>query len=357
MSFTPIQLTSKAANRYEFDIENVDLSIVNGIRRTILSDIPNLGFRGESNPHAHSDEDSNPTVTIHKNTTPLHNEFMMHRISLIPIHFSEEAVESFTEDEYIFECDVKNTTANTIPITTHHFTGKRNNLPLTEKELHQLFPVNSITKEPILITRLRQGEELAFTAKVVKSTASEHAAFSPVSLCTFFYTPKESVKMGLERERDYFKNDYGDPSHIRFLLEPECALTPKYLVTKALEIMLQKIDVLYQHPEYIKASSIANTFEITIPNETDTIGNIIQSLLFNKYIREKNKVLNNKYDVSYVGYYMPHPLEKTVVVKITLQHETFEATQEEYVQVMQEGLKFIEAEVRNVYMAWLNSQV
>ena len=340
MSFTPLQIINKAANRYEFHIKDVDLAIVNGIRRIILSDIPNLGFRGE--------EDA--TITIHKNTTPLHNEFMMHRISLIPLHFSEEAVEAFIEDEYIFECSMKNTSPTMLPITTRHLTGKRNNQPLTEKELHYIFPTHPLTQDPILITRLRQGEELSFTAKVVRSTAAEHASFSPVSLCTFYFTPKESDKIGLEKERDYHKNNYNDPTQMQFLIEPECALTPKYLVTKALEILLEKLNA----PTYIKLSDTTpNTYEVTIPNENDTLGNLLQSLLFNKYIREKNKILNNKYTVTYVGYYTPHPLEKTVVLKMTLETEI---TPEEFQAAFQEGVRYVEAELKNTYNAWLNSQ-
>lgn len=340
MSFTRLQLTHKAAQRYEFDIENVDLSIVNGLRRTILSDIPTLGLRGEENP----------TITIHKNTTPLHNEFLSHRISLIRIHFSEEATEAFTDDEYTFECSLKNNSPTPLPVTTRHLTGKRNNIPLTEKELHNLFPLHPITQDPILITRLRQGEELAFTATVVKSTSAEHASFSPVSLCTFFNLPLEaSQKTGLDKERDYYKNEFGEPSKMRFLLEAETALTPQYLVTKAFEILLQKVDHLYQITStHIKPTDTPNTFEVTIPNETDTLGNILQSLLFNKYIRQKT-------DVSYVGYFAPHPLEKTIVLKMSIQREPT-PTLEDFQALFQEGLRYVEAELKNTYTTWLNSQ-
>jgi len=50
-------------------------------------------------------------------------------------------------------------------VTTQNIQGTKNGVPLTEKELQRIFPVNSVTKKPVLITRLRQGEELSFTAK------------------------------------------------------------------------------------------------------------------------------------------------------------------------------------------------
>jgi len=38
------------SEKHSFDINEVDLSIVNGIRRTILTDIPVVGFIGEDEP-------------------------------------------------------------------------------------------------------------------------------------------------------------------------------------------------------------------------------------------------------------------------------------------------------------------
>jgi DNA-directed RNA polymerase II subunit RPB3 len=67
-----------------FDIFNMDLSIANGIRRVILTEIPTVGFYGEDEP----------TIEIIKNTGPLHNEFMKHRIGLIPISVSEDITDN-----------------------------------------------------------------------------------------------------------------------------------------------------------------------------------------------------------------------------------------------------------------------
>jgi DNA-directed RNA polymerase alpha subunit len=340
-------ITNKSAQRYEFDIENVDLSIVNGIRRVILSDIPVLGFRGEEDP----------TVTILKNNGPLHNEFMTHRIGLIPLHFSEEATEGFTENEYVFECDVMNKEYAIQNITTHHITGTRNNISLTDKELKQIFPINSITDSPIVITRLRQGEELHFTANVIKSTAAEHAGFSPVSLCSFYYNEDplkiKEVTGILEKERTYLKNNFGDPTSIHFMIESECQLSPKYLVAKAFEILIQKINQLSEKMSIEPHETMKNTFDVKIINETDTIGNIIQSLLFNKYIRDGNKVLNNKYSVSYVGYYAPHPLDKLIVVRMTLQSEDISQDINEFGVILNDSLRFIEQQLKQIYEAWL----
>lgn len=55
----------------------LDKSITNGIRRTLLTDIQSLAF----------DPDN---IIIEKNTGSLHNEFLKHRISLIPLYIDPE---------------------------------------------------------------------------------------------------------------------------------------------------------------------------------------------------------------------------------------------------------------------------
>ena len=53
----------------------LDKTIVNGIRRILLSSLPSVAFRliGE-----------NPDLEITINNTSLHNEYLLHRFSLIP---------------------------------------------------------------------------------------------------------------------------------------------------------------------------------------------------------------------------------------------------------------------------------
>ena len=54
-------------NRLVFKIKNIDVSILNSIRRVILSEIPNIAFEFE--PY----NIDNQKIIIYKNTCPLHN--------------------------------------------------------------------------------------------------------------------------------------------------------------------------------------------------------------------------------------------------------------------------------------------
>ena len=165
----------KYSEKHSFDIQNLDLSVINGIRRIILTEIPVVGFYGEEET----------SIEMISNTGPLHNEFMKHRIGLIPINIDEKITDNYEDNEYEFELNVNNTGSATINITTANFNGSYKNKELSKAELKELFPPNSTTKENILITRLRPNEELHFKATGVKRTAKTNASFSVLSLANF----------------------------------------------------------------------------------------------------------------------------------------------------------------------------
>lgn len=346
----------RSANRDIFEIHNMDLSIVNSIRRVILSEIPTIGFLGEKEP----------TINIIKNNGPLHNEFMIHRIGNIPIHFSEEEVESFIEDEYEFYMDIKNNDKTNLNITTKYIKGRKNGNELNEKTLGRLFPPNNITKNHILITRLRHGEELAFNATVIKSNTLNHASFSPVSLCAFSFIQDEEKnkeeKDILQKERNYLKNEYGDPTAIEFSIEPEKGLSTKYLFAKAIEILRNKLDIIEKELETTnstkvileKNEDIDNTYDLHINNETDTFGNLFQSINYSKYIREKNSILDGKFNMNYIGYYAPHPFDAKIVIRLTLTNkDNIKPTSEEALRVYKKCLLNVDQILKEVYDEWI----
>ena len=305
------------SDKTSFDIENMDLSIANGIRRIILTEIPTIGFYGEDEP----------TIEILKNTGPLHNEFMKHRIGLIPINISEEITDNYIDNDYKFELNVINESTISINVTTANFTGTYKDIELTPKELNELFPPNPITKNNILITRLRQGEHLHLTATAIKRTAKINASFSPVSLANFFFNEdsKESAKKDniLDKQRSYIKDKYGDPISLQFQIEPVNKLSYSYLFSKAIQILIDKLNNIITNIDTFNLEQVPNNpFSVNfhIENEDDTLGNVIQSLLHNKFIRQSNK--HKGMICTYVGYICPHPLKQLMIIRITIEDQT-----------------------------------
>lgn len=73
------------ASKYDlqFELNNADLSIANSLRRIMISEVPTLTI---------------DLVEIRENTSALHDEFIAHRIGLVPL-ISEKVEEFFTSEE------------------------------------------------------------------------------------------------------------------------------------------------------------------------------------------------------------------------------------------------------------------
>lgn len=316
----------KPSNCHSFDIYNIDLAVVNGIRRVILTDIPTPGIIGEKL------DNDDPTVEILINNGALHNEIIIHRIGLIPICLTEDEIKSYEDNDIQIELNMKNTTNKTIDVTTNHITATRNSVNISENELKDIFPANKISKDYILITRLRTGEHLHFKANIVKRKGRDNASFNPVSLSNFSYIqdPKEADQKSniLDKERSYYKNKYGDPTRFKFDIESiNHNIGPKYLVSKSLDIIINKLELLKKElnaeiSEKVKIQQFQNiegTYEFIVEDEDDTLGNIIQSYIHNQYIREKNQ-FKDKISCTYIGYICPHPLKSLMIIRISLEN-------------------------------------
>ena len=334
----------KLSDKHSFVLNDVDLGIINSIRRIILSEIPVIGFYGEDEP----------TIKIPINTGPLHNEFMIHRIGLIPLHISEEITENYEDGEYEFELNIENKSNQIINITTANFTGTYKEKKLTKEELNAIFPANKITKSHILITRLRPSEHLHLKASAIKRTGKLNASFSPVSLSNFYFIEDiTEVKEGvLERHRNYVKNKYGDPIKVEFQIEPINGLSYKYLFRKAIDIIIDKLEILIEklvnkEIPIEPVQSCKNSFNFQIDNEDDTLGNLIQSLMHNKYIRDNNKFKD--YDCSYVGYICPHPLISQLIIRFSLSTDDISIYEIFFIENCKEIIKIME----KIKLDWL----
>lgn len=348
--------------RTTFEVRGVDISILNGIRRTILADIPTLGFSGEEET----------TVEILENTGPLHNEIIRHRIGMIPIHFSEQETDG-AGDGWVFElAPPTNNTDGIVNITTHHFRVLKDDVALPPKDLHRLFPKNPITGEAVLITRLRPGETLQLRSTVVKKTARFHASFSPVSLCTYSFLPDPAAAAAapaaagdpLARERAYLRTPHGDPAGVLFSLETEMGLSVRYIFHTALDILIQKIARI---PGLLAEAPVSTTEAIDVPlriqpapegkgfdfvfdKEDDTLGNILQSYLHHRYIREAQHTPAGT-SVSYVGYYCPHPLDPSMVLRMTMAEQTTDLAP--YLETLSDACRAIQFRLQDLQNAWL----
>jgi DNA-directed RNA polymerase subunit L len=335
-------------NHLDLTIRDVDLSIVNGLRRVIMSQIPNVGFQFDPKNH-----DPIQSIQILQNDTSLHNEIMMHRLCLIPIHVSLKEIKDWNPKQYVFEIDQTNTKGDEmVEVTSQHINvievgsdGKETPRPELAK---RWFPPDEITGDHILITKLNANKNNRFHTRMQAEVniPTTHASFGVVSECFFYNTidpeaaekerqrirdqhkdsPNEELETALKKfetmdiHRKFICNQFREPSSFQFVIHSETALRPHNLISEAFEIMvsqLLRISEVEQH-EVIEEHEEA-VFCLKVRDASHTEGNIVQSIIVNNLIRTQGKDVSDdllNYKIKYIGYNVPHPLDNVLLIKI-----------------------------------------
>lgn len=315
-------------------IKDIDLSIVNSIRRVVLSEINNVGFL--FNPNNLNDDQK--LIDVVQNDTPLHNEIIQHRISLIPINVDVSELENWNPSELKFEINKSNNSGNLLPVYSSDFVVYDSKNNIRADLAKRFFPPDPISKRHILITKIKATANATFhvIARAVTNSASNFASFGLVSNCSVEFvvdeaTAKKNLEKyvdqninkdskenlihkfnSIERERHYERNQYREPNHFIFRIVSECNIPCTYIFSQSIDVIKSKI-IAFQNSEYNVLNS-SGMFSIVVIGETHTLGNLFQTLCFNHYIRDNKD--NDNFQLQYIGYNVPHPLEKVLLIKL-----------------------------------------
>ena len=327
----------KSNNLISFTLENVYIAFANAIRRISFSEIPTV----MCNPLPYHDSD----IKVIENKTIMHNEFLQDRIGLLPINLPYSEV-----DKYSFELNVKNDqnvdlqiTSNDITIIENDSKKKYNN-----EELN-IFNKNYITGDYPIICNLNKKkkefiEELVIEFKPTINIGNEHARFSSVCLSKYIYSPVKNIndiknnyiiqhkdlnkkdagkKFDIyEKEKYFVKDNYDNPISFDFEIESIGILQPEIILYRSLIILKHKINNLQNNIKRITRSNTAmNGFDIHIENEDHTIGNLLETYLYQFY---KVRNHDSDYHINFVSYKIPHPLEKLLILRINFTKENNE---------------------------------
>lgn len=321
---------------FKFTLNEINVSLANALRRTILSDIPTVVVKTDT----YSENQCNITV----NTSRLHNEILKQRLSCIPIFMKELDV---LPEKYMIEVDVKNDTDGVIYVTTEDFKikNKANGNYLTKDESQRIFPPCEKTQSFIDFVRLRPkisdtipGEELKFTADFSVSTAKESSMFNVVSKCTYGNTP-DIAKINekwQEVEAQLRTHDENKDSDIEFQKRNYYLLDAQRVFTKdSFDFAIKTIGV-YSNREIVKMASkilfekfrdfikdlnsdiipilnsettMDNCFDVSLENEDYTMGKVLEYILYEKfYIGSK--------ELNYCGFKIFHPHDTKGVIRV-----------------------------------------
>lgn len=357
----------KTKDDLNMTIQNVDVSFVNAIRRLILSDVETIGFN--------TDEYLNSDLKIITNTTPLHNEFILHRLGLIPVNIGD--IESFDSSKYRFSLNKENKSNEIINVTTGDFDVYD---AITDKKLDNtdFFKKDSITGEYILILKLKpnqvtgNGEKIHIEGKCSKSSGRKNARFSPVSVSLYTYTPdpeklkkaiqekqlktqQEITQFKIEQGERYFKTDSNDePNSFDFKIESVGIIPPNEIFKYALTILAKKLLNFRNNVNNIIVENDVNDemkiyesldkmkgFTIEVEGESHTLGNLLQGYLS----------LDNK--VQFVAYKNPHPLINKIELKLkivnhelSLLNEIIKKTVDNLIEIINEFTKIVNTKAK-----------
>ena len=210
---------SESNNILNFTLSNVDVSIANAIRRTLLSNIPCIVFK--TIPYNDS------KININVNTTNFNNEFIKQRLSCIPIHIDDM---DFPIDDYRLEIDVQNETDEVIYVTTEDFKIKNIKLNnyLANETVKKIFPPDNLTGRFIDFVRLNPkvnttipGGHLKLECDFSIGTASEEGMFNVVNSKNGTAYNAEIARFNICGKTGTAQNPHGDDHSIYIAFAPK----------------------------------------------------------------------------------------------------------------------------------------
>lgn len=326
---------------FKFTLSNINVSLANALRRTIINDIPTLVF------HTEVYEDQN--CIIHTNTTRLHNEILKHRLSCIPIHMIEHDI---LPGNYVLDIDVENDTDTMKFVTTEDFRIRNKNTDnyLTKAETIKIFPPGKRTNMYIDFARLRPkignsipGEKLKLTAEFSVNSANENSMFNVVSTCSYGNTIDitkansiwedhenkikaeglTSAELEIQKRNFYLldANRYYKQDSFDFIIESVGVYENKDIVKKGCEVIRNKLVDLVRSIEsdmvLIKLSetNMDFSYDIVLENEDYTIGKILEYILYEKYFIEQNLL-------TFCGFKKVHPHDTDSIIRVAYAETT-----------------------------------
>ncbi|KAJ3205333.1 45 kDa subunit of RNA polymerase II [Dinochytrium kinnereticum] len=246
-----IEKIDKQEPSISFVLSNTDLSVANALRRIMLAEVPTMAI---------------DLVEIEENSSVLIDEFISHRLGLIPLYSNDLSNIIYTRDctctQYCALCSVE--------LTLHVRCDSDQTREVTARDLmssHEFIrPIFQADDDMgVVIVKLRRGQELKVRCIAKKGTAKEHAKWSPCSAVSFEYDPhnklrhttywvesdvKEEWPVGPNgaKEPEPDPNEPFDysakPNKFYFTVEGSGVMEPKEIVISALKMLLAKLSLI-----------------------------------------------------------------------------------------------------------------
>lgn len=192
----------------EIEIQGLDAPIANAIRRILISEIPTMAI---------------DKAIIYQNTSIMHDEVLAHRLGLLPIladpdyFIAKEANEEFEEGNSIkfslhVKCERKPEYKNKkydqlqglspeeYLINSTVYASDMKWIPMgAQKESFKENPIK-VLHDKIIITKLRENQEIEIEMLCSKNIGRVHTKWSPVSVAAYRLLPDIELKVPVLNE-------------------------------------------------------------------------------------------------------------------------------------------------------------
>jgi len=332
------QVTSikEDADILRFTLKGVNVSIANGLRRTILSDIPLAVFK--TAPY----EQNKANILV--NTSRLNNEIIKQRLSCIPVHIKDLTIPL---QNYVMEVDVENTSDTIIYVTSGDFKIKnmeRGGEYLSDKDVRSIFPRCDMTGYFIDFVRLRPkiseelpGERLHLTCEFSIGTAKEDGMFNAVSTCSYGCSVDEDkASKELEKKKQEWKDLGLKADEVAYEATNWKLLDGQRIIQQdSFDFVIQTIGI-YKNQEVVglacdvlskklvecnrllktgdlvinpSLTTMLHAFDIVLENEDYTLGKILEYFMYTLFF-EQTKAL------TFCGFKKSHPHDTNSMLRV-----------------------------------------
>lgn len=268
---------------------------------------------------------------VRENTGRLHNDMLVDRIALVPIHLTRAETDNFIPGSITVHLEVINRGSGRVNVTSRDLRVKLFDKPHPNSD--RCYPPCAITGDWPLITRLYPGEQINLVATLEKSVPSRHAAFAVVSLAAVSPALDSVAYMNARKEieqdealdddarsRALNYHDHitrkrmldtggvegGEPVSHDLTVESASGLTGAEIVSAATDILIQKFSSsALAYEARVEGSSIV----FTVSGQGHTFGNVLQDLCM---------LDREALGINSIGYYETHPLEDRIVVRVDM---------------------------------------
>jgi DNA-directed RNA polymerase II subunit RPB3 len=214
--FPKVEILNLQPHEIKFILSDTDTSVANSLRRIMIAEVPTLAI---------------DLVEFHDNTTVLNDEYIAHRLGLIPIRYQPidsmkgcDCSEAFVSHRECvcyercprcsveFELDVsyKVTSDEDVlaPLTVTSRDLRSNHDAVTPAHFLSQDEQDEAQDEGVAIVKMGPGQKLKFKAVARLGISKEHAKWCPVAVATYRFWPdihindEQMATLSLEQKQE-----------------------------------------------------------------------------------------------------------------------------------------------------------